>query len=65
MSSSGSPSAPQGASDAAPVARPLRAAATVVVMRDGEQGIEVLMLRRTESRDQASGAWVFPGGLDW
>lgn len=63
MSSSNSPSAPQGASDAAPVARPLRAAATVVVMRDGEQGIEVLMLRRTESRDQASGAWVFPGGL--
>jgi len=43
--------------------RPLRAAATVVVMRDGSQGLEVLLLRRTESRDQASGAWVFPGGL--
>lgn len=49
--------------DTGSTARPLRPAATVVVMRDGEQGLEVLLLRRTESRDQASGAWVFPGGL--
>jgi glyoxylase-like metal-dependent hydrolase (beta-lactamase superfamily II)/8-oxo-dGTP pyrophosphatase MutT (NUDIX family) len=35
----------------------------VVVMRDSARGIEVLLLRRTESKDQASGAWVFPGGL--
>jgi 8-oxo-dGTP pyrophosphatase MutT (NUDIX family) len=40
-----------------------RHAATVVVVRDAPQGLEVLMLRRTESRDHTSGAWVFPGGL--
>lgn len=52
-----------GAPEVVGSVRPLRAAATVVVMRDGAQGLEVLLLRRTESRDQASGAWVFPGGL--
>jgi len=40
-----------------------RKAATVVVVRDAPHGLEVLMLRRTESRDHTSGAWVFPGGL--
>lgn len=40
-----------------------RNAATVVVVRDTPQALEVLMLRRTESRDHTSGAWVFPGGL--
>jgi 8-oxo-dGTP pyrophosphatase MutT (NUDIX family) len=37
-------------------------AATVVVVRDGAQGIEVLMLRRSASLAFAAGAWVFPGG---
>lgn len=40
-----------------------RHAATVVVVRDAPPGFEVLMLRRTETRDHTSGAWVFPGGL--
>lgn len=40
-----------------------RFAATVVVVRDAAGGLEVLMLRRTQSRDHTSGAWVFPGGL--
>lgn len=40
-----------------------RLAATVVVARDAPLGLEILMLRRTESRDHTSGAWVFPGGL--
>jgi 8-oxo-dGTP pyrophosphatase MutT (NUDIX family) len=40
-----------------------RFAATVVVVRDAPRGLEVLMLRRTQSRDHTSGAWVFPGGL--
>lgn len=40
-----------------------RFAATVVVVRDAPGGLEVLMLRRTQSRDHTSGAWVFPGGL--
>lgn len=40
-----------------------RDAATVVVVRDGEAGLEVLLLRRAERGDHNSGAWVFPGGL--
>lgn len=43
--------------------RPPRAAATLVVVRDGEAGIEVLLSRRAERGDQSSGAWVFPGGV--
>jgi glyoxylase-like metal-dependent hydrolase (beta-lactamase superfamily II)/8-oxo-dGTP pyrophosphatase MutT (NUDIX family) len=43
--------------------RPARAAATLVVVRDSERGIEVLLSRRTQSNDQFSGAWVFPGGI--
>ncbi|MEO8805394.1 MAG: MBL fold metallo-hydrolase [Burkholderiaceae bacterium] len=43
--------------------RPARAAATLVVVRDGATGIEVLLSRRTQSDDQFSGAWVFPGGI--
>jgi 8-oxo-dGTP pyrophosphatase MutT (NUDIX family) len=38
-------------------------AATVIVLRDGAAGMEVLMLRRMEKEsDQYSGAAVFPGG---
>jgi glyoxylase-like metal-dependent hydrolase (beta-lactamase superfamily II)/8-oxo-dGTP pyrophosphatase MutT (NUDIX family) len=40
-----------------------RAAATLVVVRDGAAGIEVLLSRRAQSGDQFSGAWVFPGGI--
>ena len=36
-------------------------AATVVLARDGDDGIEVLMLRRN-SRGAFGGMWVFPGG---
>lgn len=32
-------------------------------MRDGAQGIEVLLCRRAERGDHNSGAWVFPGGV--
>ena len=36
---------------------------TVVIARDGESGLEILMLRRKPSeRDHFSGMWVFPGG---
>jgi 8-oxo-dGTP pyrophosphatase MutT (NUDIX family) len=39
-------------------------AATLIVLRDGSQGLEVLMLRRAEkANDQNSGASVFPGGV--
>ena len=49
--------------NAAAETRPLRTAATVVVMRDSPSGIEVLLLRRAERGDHSSGAWVFPGGV--
>ena len=39
----------------------LIAAATVILLRDGDQGLEVLMLRRN-SKLAFGGMWVFPGG---
>src|SRR4051794_34435985 len=51
--------APTGAT---PAARPTRDSATLAVLRDGPQGIEVLLLQRAERGDHNSGAWVFPGG---
>ena len=41
---------------------PARAAATVLLMRDTEQGLQVLMTRRSASASFAPGAYVFPGG---
>jgi 8-oxo-dGTP pyrophosphatase MutT (NUDIX family) len=44
-------------------------AATVVVLRDGTDGLEVLMLQRDQGLSFAGGMWVFPGGRldpgDW
>ena len=58
-----SPATPPQSPPAAP-ARPIRQAATLIVLRDGAQGLETLMLRRIEkANDQNSGASVFPGGL--
>ena len=37
-------------------------AATVVLVRDGGNGLEVLLLRRSKEVAFAGGAWVFPGG---
>jgi len=42
-------------------APPLVPASTVVLGRDGEDGVEVLMLRRN-SKLAFGGMWVFPGG---
>ncbi|MGD9942512.1 MAG: NUDIX domain-containing protein [Burkholderiaceae bacterium] len=44
------------------VTTPPRASATVVLLRDGEQGLEVLLLRRHGASDVLGGAYVFPGG---
>jgi 8-oxo-dGTP pyrophosphatase MutT (NUDIX family) len=41
---------------------PARPAATVIVLREGDQGPEVLLLRRTHSASFFPNAWVFPGG---
>ncbi len=41
---------------------PLLQAATVLLLRDGSQGLEVLMTRRSSQASFAPGAYVFPGG---
>lgn len=49
-----------GADDQTPA--PLAPAATVVILRDGEQAVEALMVRRNTKLAFAGGSWVFPGG---
>src|SRR6187402_3098959 len=39
-----------------------RPAATVLLLRDTPQGIEILMTRRSPTASFAPGAYVFPGG---
>jgi recombination protein RecT len=41
---------------------PALPAATVLLLRDGAQGLEVLMTRRSTKASFAPGAYVFPGG---
>jgi 8-oxo-dGTP pyrophosphatase MutT (NUDIX family) len=41
---------------------PVRAAATVVMLRDGAAGLEVFLLKRHGLSDVLGGAYVFPGG---
>jgi 8-oxo-dGTP pyrophosphatase MutT (NUDIX family) len=44
------------------VETPPRASATVLLLRDGDDGLELLMQRRHEAADVLAGAYVFPGG---
>lgn len=37
-------------------------AATVVVLREGDRGCEILLVRRSTALSSHGGAWVFPGG---
>lgn len=37
-------------------------AATVILLREGADGLETLMLRRNSKLEFAGGMWVFPGG---
>ena len=41
---------------------PPRPAATVILLRDGDSGLELLMMRRVEASAFAGGAYVVPGG---
>ena len=41
---------------------PTRAAATLLLLRDGAEGLEVLLTRRSAQARFAPGAYVFPGG---
>ena len=50
------------ATSTASVDVPLRDAATVMLVRDGDEGLEVFMLRRNLNSDFVGGAYVFPGG---
>jgi 8-oxo-dGTP pyrophosphatase MutT (NUDIX family) len=49
--------------DAGLVPAPPRPAATVVLLRDAEEGLEALLLRRHRRSGFAADAWVFPGGV--
>ena len=40
----------------------IRPASTVVLLRDGDQGLETLLLKRNKALAFAGGFWVFPGG---
>lgn len=40
----------------------VRPSATVVLLRDGADGLETLLLRRQSSLEFGAGKWVFPGG---
>lgn len=51
-----------GETDAAASVNAPVTAATVVLMRDGTDGVEVLLLERPRDRGSFAGAWVFPGG---
>lgn len=48
--------------DTAPADPPVRPAATVMLVRDTPDGVEVFMLRRTNAAVFAGGMYVFPGG---
>ena len=41
---------------------PARQAATLVLLRDGPEGPEVLLVQRNPQQHFMGGAWVFPGG---
>ncbi|HEX3909088.1 MAG TPA: NUDIX hydrolase [Solirubrobacteraceae bacterium] len=43
-------------------ATPPRQAATVILLRGGDQRLEVLLVRRTPKARFMGGVWVFPGG---
>jgi 8-oxo-dGTP pyrophosphatase MutT (NUDIX family) len=48
--------------DPEPPGAAIREAATIVLVRDGERGVEVLMLLRSPAVEFSPGAYVFPGG---
>ena len=41
---------------------PVFPAATVVLVRDGDQGLETLLVQRSKAVAHMGGMWVFPGG---
>ena len=41
---------------------PVHPAATIVLLRDGESGLEALLVQRAKAVKHMGGMWVFPGG---
>lgn len=41
---------------------PVRPAATIVLVRDGREGLEALLVQRNKAVQHMGGMWVFPGG---
>jgi len=41
---------------------PVHPAATVVLVREGDEGLEVLLVQRNQALAHMGGMWVFPGG---
>jgi 8-oxo-dGTP pyrophosphatase MutT (NUDIX family) len=41
---------------------PVLPAATIVLLRDGQQGLEALLVQRAKAVKHMGGMWVFPGG---
>jgi 8-oxo-dGTP pyrophosphatase MutT (NUDIX family) len=62
VSSPARPGLPAGDEEFDPRAVTVRDAATVMLVRDGRDGVEVFMLQRTLEAVFASGMYVFPGG---
>ena len=62
MNSAPAPTAAPASATAASAAVVPRAAATTLVVRDGDVGLEVLMVRRSLQASFMPGAYVFPGG---
>ena len=44
------------------VIEPVYPAATVVLVRDGQEGLEALLVQRDKAVQHMGGMWVFPGG---
>lgn len=56
------PSAQQWVEDGSPAGVTPRRAATVMLLRDAAEGVEVFMMRRVSTMAFAPSMWVFPGG---
>jgi 8-oxo-dGTP pyrophosphatase MutT (NUDIX family) len=53
--------APRETLNFGPVVEP-RPAAAMILLRDGSEGVEVLLVQRNPEQSFMGGAWVFPGG---
>jgi 8-oxo-dGTP pyrophosphatase MutT (NUDIX family) len=61
LAGTGHAEAPREEYNPGPATRP-RLAATVILLRGGEEHLEVLLVRRTPKARFMAGVWVFPGG---